>query len=370
MRPTFGAWRSMSTAPMYTVHGSPTRAQAAALATPCCPAPVSAIDTACTQPPSQQRLPERIVDLVRAGVRQILALEPQLRAPARRKPRHRRQRRGAARPLAQLSLQLALKVSIAEPAACTGLESLVRRDQCLGHIAPTERPVATALIGKAARRAAPSSACERSALCLASASCTLPQQPHGPLCTKSRDQLRTLRPGADSTPLDTSTPKGRTVCTAAATLRGVQTARKNQLALSCQARGFVPIGRTPLPLRALSNSSRRAGSRARQRTRSTGSVRSACGQSQPLGDRASPLAVHRARSAQDLIDPRLRGMQRHCNHIAAPASCAGQGCSLRRMHDGAPRAQIQSQWHRHAPRVPPRLPPPSVTPQILTHSAL
>ena len=30
MRPTFGAWRSMSTAPMYTVHGRPTRAQAAA----------------------------------------------------------------------------------------------------------------------------------------------------------------------------------------------------------------------------------------------------------------------------------------------------------------------------------------------------
>ena len=42
MRPTFGAWRSMSTSPMYTVHGSPTRAQAAALATPCWPAPVSA----------------------------------------------------------------------------------------------------------------------------------------------------------------------------------------------------------------------------------------------------------------------------------------------------------------------------------------
>ena len=42
MRPTFGAWRSMSTAPMYTVQGSPMRAQAAALATPCWPAPVSA----------------------------------------------------------------------------------------------------------------------------------------------------------------------------------------------------------------------------------------------------------------------------------------------------------------------------------------
>ena len=32
----------MSIDPMYTVHGSPSRAHAAALATPCCPAPVSA----------------------------------------------------------------------------------------------------------------------------------------------------------------------------------------------------------------------------------------------------------------------------------------------------------------------------------------
>ncbi len=35
MRPTFGACRSMSMAPMYTVQGNPSRAQAAALATPC-----------------------------------------------------------------------------------------------------------------------------------------------------------------------------------------------------------------------------------------------------------------------------------------------------------------------------------------------
>ena len=43
MRPTFGAWRSMSTEPMYTVQGMPRRAHAAADATPCWPAPVSAM---------------------------------------------------------------------------------------------------------------------------------------------------------------------------------------------------------------------------------------------------------------------------------------------------------------------------------------
>ena len=43
MRPTLGDWRAMSTSPMYTTQGRPTRAQAAAVATPCWPAPVSAM---------------------------------------------------------------------------------------------------------------------------------------------------------------------------------------------------------------------------------------------------------------------------------------------------------------------------------------
>ena len=42
IRSTFSAWRSQSISPMYTRHGRPIRAQAAAAATPCCPAPVSA----------------------------------------------------------------------------------------------------------------------------------------------------------------------------------------------------------------------------------------------------------------------------------------------------------------------------------------
>ena len=42
MRNTLSAWRSTSTAPMYTLHSSPSSAAAVALATPCWPAPVSA----------------------------------------------------------------------------------------------------------------------------------------------------------------------------------------------------------------------------------------------------------------------------------------------------------------------------------------
>jgi hypothetical protein len=42
MRNTLRAWRSMSTAPMYTRHSIPMSAAAVAEATPCWPAPVSA----------------------------------------------------------------------------------------------------------------------------------------------------------------------------------------------------------------------------------------------------------------------------------------------------------------------------------------
>ena len=43
MRHTLSAWRSTSTAPMYTVQSRPNSAAAVAVATPCWPAPVSAI---------------------------------------------------------------------------------------------------------------------------------------------------------------------------------------------------------------------------------------------------------------------------------------------------------------------------------------
>ena len=43
MRNTFNSWRFVSTSPMNTVHSSPNNAAAVAAATPCWPAPVSAI---------------------------------------------------------------------------------------------------------------------------------------------------------------------------------------------------------------------------------------------------------------------------------------------------------------------------------------
>jgi hypothetical protein len=43
MRKTLSAWRPTSTAPMNTLHSRPKRAAAVAVATPCWPAPVSAM---------------------------------------------------------------------------------------------------------------------------------------------------------------------------------------------------------------------------------------------------------------------------------------------------------------------------------------
>lgn len=43
MRATLRAWRSVSSSPIYTTHSIPKRAAAVAVATPCWPAPVSAI---------------------------------------------------------------------------------------------------------------------------------------------------------------------------------------------------------------------------------------------------------------------------------------------------------------------------------------
>ena len=103
MRPTFGAWRSMSISPMYTVHGRPRRAQAAALATPCWPAPVSATMRACAEALGEQRLADGVVDLVRAGVREVLALQPHLGAPARRQARREGERGGSAHPGLELA---------------------------------------------------------------------------------------------------------------------------------------------------------------------------------------------------------------------------------------------------------------------------
>ena len=64
----------------------------------------------------EQRLAHRVVDLVGAGVRQVFALQPHLRAPALAQGRRIRQRRGAAHPGLELAIELGLKLGAVQVA--------------------------------------------------------------------------------------------------------------------------------------------------------------------------------------------------------------------------------------------------------------
>ena len=132
---------------MYTVHGRPTRAQAAALATPCWPAPVSATTRLRAQALGEQRLAERVVDLVRAGVREILALEPHFRAPGLRQLVRVRERGGTSDPARELARELGLEVRRVQVLLDAGFEFLERGEQRLGDVTAAERAEAAARVG-------------------------------------------------------------------------------------------------------------------------------------------------------------------------------------------------------------------------------
>jgi hypothetical protein len=65
---------------MKIVQGRPKRAATVAVATPCWPAPVSAMIACLAHPAGEQDLADAVVDLVRAGVVQLLALQIDLGA--------------------------------------------------------------------------------------------------------------------------------------------------------------------------------------------------------------------------------------------------------------------------------------------------
>jgi hypothetical protein len=99
-------------------------------------------DASRAQPLREQGLSKRIVDLVRTRVREVLALQPHLRAPALAQSRRVRQRRGSAHPGGELAMQLSLKILAMQIAVDAGLQAVQRRHQGLGHVAAAERAVA------------------------------------------------------------------------------------------------------------------------------------------------------------------------------------------------------------------------------------
>src|SRR6185437_5710803 len=96
----------------------------------------------------EQRLTEGVVDLVRARVREVLALQPDPRAPALRKPSGERQGCWAAGPGRELPRQILLEGRRVQVLPHTLLQPLERRNQRLRDIAPAEWPEAATGIGE------------------------------------------------------------------------------------------------------------------------------------------------------------------------------------------------------------------------------
>ena len=76
MRNTLRAWRSMSSAPMYTTHSSPKSAAAGRRGNAVLSGARLGDHPGLAQALREQALAEDVVDLVGAGVRKILALDP------------------------------------------------------------------------------------------------------------------------------------------------------------------------------------------------------------------------------------------------------------------------------------------------------
>jgi hypothetical protein len=96
-------------------------------------------DPCLPHPAREQTLTDRIVDLVRAGVTEVLALQVDLRAAeAPGQVLREVERRGPSGVFAQAVAELGFEVGSAPPFLVGCLELEQRRHQCLGDVAPAE----------------------------------------------------------------------------------------------------------------------------------------------------------------------------------------------------------------------------------------
>src|SRR5277367_2279411 len=93
----------------------------------------------------QQRLSHRVVDLVCAGVREVLALQPNLGTPTLAQTGRERKRSGAAHPSLQFMGVLGLKVLAMQISVDPRLQAIESRYQRFGYITPAEGTVAPLL---------------------------------------------------------------------------------------------------------------------------------------------------------------------------------------------------------------------------------
>ena len=109
-------------------------------------------DAALAHPDGEQRLPERVVDLVRAGMREIFALQEDPRAAGRRRePRRFVDRRRPPDVVLEQPVELAMELRILPRRKIRALELLDRLDQRFGHEAAAELAEVSARVGIAPR---------------------------------------------------------------------------------------------------------------------------------------------------------------------------------------------------------------------------
>ena len=138
MRHTFSAWRSTSTAPMYTVHSRPNSAAAVAVATPCCPAPVSAITRCLPMRRVSSACPSTLLILCEPVCVRSSRFEQHAHAEPLREPLALGDGRRPARVGREQVGVLGAELVVGPRGAELALELLEGGDQRLGHEAPAE----------------------------------------------------------------------------------------------------------------------------------------------------------------------------------------------------------------------------------------
>ena len=168
----------------------------------------------------EQGLAEHIVDLVAAGVVEVLSLEEDAAAEFFAETMAFRQRRRTARVGAQQMIEFIAERGITPGIAEGPVEFLTRGNQGLRDVHAAEVAEATRLggFGHGHDKKSSSQLYGASSVCTLDASSGSSVAAARALAMNSRSLTGSFRPGADSTPVATSTPHGRTRVMASATL--------------------------------------------------------------------------------------------------------------------------------------------------------
>src|SRR5579862_3753766 len=153
-------------------------------------------------------------------MRKVLALEPHFRAPQRGEARRIGERGGPAHPARQLGGELAAEIRRMHVLPHALLEPLERRNQGFRHVAPAKRAEASPCVGEMTRHFLSEQPRRIAALslCIHAVTSPLVAAAARTLAANRRISAPSFTPARDSTPLETSTPKGCTAAMAAATL--------------------------------------------------------------------------------------------------------------------------------------------------------